>query len=280
MPLRKNRTFTTTALTVCCAATLALPGTASAFSWRDFFSQARQRTQQTVETTQQTTEQVAEQSTDTAGGAVEQTEDTAGEVVDGATNTAAQDVAPAKRGACQPLPTTQAFAKFGDNADYYSVPGGDFENGAPGWTLRRGARVTLGNESLGVQDGRYSLDLPVGATATSPEFCVDETQPTFRFAAKLSALDAGYAAIVLYRDTEGTLQQAQFTSATDGTFYNGASGWNPSAINPLATHIPLIGGGKTASVQLMFVGTQRAYGRWVFARAKIDSVMVDPYRRG
>ena len=36
--------------------------------------------------------------------------------------------------------------------------------------------------------------LPVGAVAVSPEFCVDESHPHFRFAAKPSNSMAGYAA--------------------------------------------------------------------------------------
>ncbi len=183
--------------------------------------------------------------------------------------------------ACTPLPTQQSFAKFGDTAQYYLAPGGTFESGTTaGWTLSGGASFVSGNETIGVTSGSRSLSLPVGATATSPSFCVDETQPSFRFAARLSSLDAGYAAVVLYRDAAGKLTNAQFTSSTLGTFYNGASGWNPSAISPLATKIPLLSTEATATVQLKFIGTTKAYGMFVGARSFIDSVMVDPYRRG
>ncbi|MDO9355532.1 MAG: hypothetical protein Q7T55_17655 [Solirubrobacteraceae bacterium] len=183
---------------------------------------------------------------------------------------------------CTPLPTKQAFSKWGDTAEYYPAPGGSFETGTTtGWKLTTGAKIVSGNETLGVTSGSKALQLPVGATATSPEFCVDETQPSFRFASKVSSLDGGYAAIVLYRDTEGKIKQAQFTSSALGTYYNKATDWNPSAVSPLATKIPLLsGGGKMATVQLMFVGTTKAYGIFVGAKATIDSVMVDPYRRG
>lgn len=183
--------------------------------------------------------------------------------------------------ACTPMPTTQAFSKYGDTASYFMAPGGSFESGTTaGWTLTSGASFVSGNDNLGVTSGSRSLSLPVGATATSPAFCVDESLPSFRFAAKLSSLDAGYVAQVIYRDASGTTKATQFTSSADGTYWNGNAAWNPSAISPLATEIPLTQDGGIASVQLRFVGVTKAYGYFVAARASIDSVMIDPYRRG
>ncbi|MDQ8044619.1 MAG: hypothetical protein AAGC46_04275 [Solirubrobacteraceae bacterium] len=181
---------------------------------------------------------------------------------------------------CTPMDTTQSFAKYGDDSDYYLAPGGSFESGGPAWTLTGGAKIVSGNESLGVSSGSKALQLPVFATATSPAFCVDASNPSFRFASKLSSLDGGYAAIVIYRNAAGKVTSSQFTSSADGTFYNGATAWNPSDVSPLATNIPLLAGGGTASVQLQFVGTTKAYGMFVGSTATIDSVMVDPYRRG
>ncbi len=182
--------------------------------------------------------------------------------------------------ACTPLATTQAFAKFGDAREYYPAPGGSFENGGPGWTLTSGARIVSGNENLGVQSGSKALELPVGGTATSPAFCVDQSQPSFRFGARLSSLDGGYAALVVYRNDAGQVTKTTFTSSAAGTYFNGSTSWNPSAISPLATKIPLTSADATASVQITFVGTTKSYGQWVGAKAYVDSVMVDPYRRG
>ena len=69
------------------------------------------------------------------------------------------------------------------------APGGGFESGTAGWSLTGGAKIVNGNESFGwfqgsALNGSKSLALPVGATATSPAFCVDETNPHFRFMAK------------------------------------------------------------------------------------------------
>ncbi|MDO9354141.1 MAG: hypothetical protein Q7T55_10625 [Solirubrobacteraceae bacterium] len=190
--------------------------------------------------------------------------------------------------ACVPQPTTKAFAKFGDTADYSVAPGGNFESTA-GWTLKGGAKLVSGNESLGVLGGSKSLSLPLGATATSPAFCVDETNPHFRFASKPDNAVAGYAAVVLYRDSAGKVKEAKFTSSAFQAW--GAGKWAASSISPLATKIPLLsGGGKTASVQIMFVSTGNptavGVGFWgkfaagAIGKVSIDSLMIDPYRRG
>ncbi len=111
----------------------------------------------------------------------------------------------AANAACIPAPTTKAFAKIGDSADYSPAPDGGFEQGAAGWKLTGGAKVVSGNETLGlltgsILSGNRSLSLPVGSTATSPEFCVDETHPYFRFMAKATSAMSGYKAVVIYRD--------------------------------------------------------------------------------
>lgn len=203
-------------------------------------------------------------------------------------------VAPAvASAACVQAPTTKAYAKVGDNADYSVAPGGDFESGAAGWTLTGGAKVVGGNESLGffkgsILPGSKSLALPVGAVATSPEFCVDETNPYFRFMAKPDSSMSGYQAIVIYRNAAGKVTNAQFTSSADIKWGEGS--WSASAVSPLATKIPLTAANPTASVQLMFVstGNQVAVGIGFWGKftggdvgqTMIDSVMVDPYRRG
>ncbi len=187
--------------------------------------------------------------------------------------------------ACTALPTTKAFSKYGDQADYSVAPGGDFEGSTP-WTLTGGAKIAAGNEPLGVAKGNKALFMPLASTATSPEFCVDETNPYFRFVMK-SAHKGGYLAMVLWRNDAGQLTQAEFTSSAYVTLLESA--WSPSAVSPLATKIPL-GSGKAASVQLKLISTgNQNYSSTnilgtlasnVFGSVTIDSVMVDPYRRG
>lgn len=208
--------------------------------------------------------------------------------------TAAVAAAPAAASAaCVQAPTTQAFSKVGDTAQYSLAPGGSFEAGTAGWTLTSGAKVVNGNESLGflkgsVVAGSKSLALPVGATATSPEFCVDETNPYFRFMTKADSSMAGFKAIVIYRNAAGAITNAQFTSSQEISWGDG--NWGASKVSPLATKIPLSGANATASVQLSFVSTGNqvalGIGGWgkltggSVGQTLIDTVMVDPYRRG
>jgi hypothetical protein len=209
-------------------------------------------------------------------------------VVAAAATTAAAAVATAAPAAaptgCVQQAATPAFSAYKDPALYSLAPGGNFESTA-GWTFTGGAKVVSGNETLGVASGSKSLSLPLGATATSPQFCVDDSNPYFRFAAKADNSLAGYLAVVLYRDTNGKLNQAQFVSSADSSWSAGK--WSPSAISPLATKIPLLSGGNTASVQIMFVSTGNLlsmvslWGKFALGAvgsSSIDSLMVDPYR--
>ncbi|MEH3052588.1 MAG: hypothetical protein PGN13_01075 [Patulibacter minatonensis] len=198
---------------------------------------------------------------------------------------AAAAPAAASAAACTPLPTTKAFGKYGDKADYSLAPGGNFE-GTNTWTLTGGAKVQSGNDGAGITSGSKSLFMPITSTATSPEFCVDETNPYFRFMMS-STHKGGYIAAVLWRDAAGKLTQAQFTSSAYATLLS--SGWQPSAVSPLAVKIPL-GSGAAATVQLKLISTgNQSYADTnllgslasnLFGSVSIDSVMVDPYRRG
>jgi hypothetical protein len=195
--------------------------------------------------------------------------------------------------ACDPTEATRAFAKIGDNADYTPAPGGNFESGSGGWTFSGGARIVSGNESLGwfrgsIVPGSKALSLPLGASATSPEFCVDASHPTFRFMARPENALAGYKAIVIYRDADGDVTTSEFVSSSQTNWSPG--GWDASPASPLATKIPLDGPDETAAVRLRFVSTGNplavGIGLWGYltggtvGTTNIDSVMVDPYRRG
>lgn len=201
------------------------------------------------------------------------------------TGIAAGAAASTASAACEQLPTTKAFSRYGDQADYSLAPGGGFE-GTNTWALTGGAKVQSGNDSTGATTGSRSLFMPLGSTATSPEFCVDETNPHFRFAMK-SANKGGYVAAVLWRNSSGQLTQAEFTSSAYVTTLS--STWAPSALSPLATKLTL-GTDNAATVQLKIISTGNQ--NWadtnilgtlasnLFGSVAIDSVMVDPYRRG
>lgn len=81
-----------------------------------------------------------------------------------------------------PCPTpavSQPFLSWGDTAWYTPAPGVTPDSfTAAGWTLSGGATVT----STTLADGQTGpvLDLPPGASATSPMVCVDSNEPTAR----------------------------------------------------------------------------------------------------
>ncbi len=92
---------------------------------------------------------------------------------------------------------------FKDKRDYFVAPEGDFENPQlPGWQLEGGARVSDGGSAHAVLGTAHalSLTLPPGASATSPEMCIDLNYPTFRFFATqlLEDTDAELAVDVIY----------------------------------------------------------------------------------
>lgn len=218
---------------------------------------------------------------------------------------------------CTPLPTTKAFQKVdGDTADYSLGPDGGFENGGAGWTFTGGARVVSGNETLGVSSGKKHLMMPLNAAATSPAFCVDQTQPHFRFVYKVdNASLSGFVAYVVFRDAAGKITNIQLVSSRGISLT--PTLWQASPASPLATLIPLDGSTKSASVQLRIialspvdivkdfsdaiigdnaltslvasvggaatglVGTiTGSVSQLLNIGVSIDSVMVDPYRRG
>lgn len=179
---------------------------------------------------------------------------------------------------CPAQPTTKAYAKFGDQADYSPVPGGSFENGTAGWTLIT-SRLAFGNDGHNVIPGQRSVSLGGGlaagfATVISPKFCVDKTHPYFRFMLRPMGAVGALATFILHKDQSGKLVRSLIASNINPTFMPGY--WRPSALNPLSVNIPLLEAGGTASVQLMFVSPLSLNGPGYY----IDNVMVDPYRRG
>lgn len=214
---------------------------------------------------------------------------------------------------CTPLPTTKAFDQVdGDKADYTVAPGGGFEYGAQPWKLTGAARVVVGNEPLGIRPGYRSLRLPLGSSATSPEFCVDKTKPHFRFAFKVdNAWLAGFVALVIHRNAGGEVTNVELTSSKRTTLT--PTRWQATDPSPLATLLPL-DDDQTATVQVKILslipadfvddlmtriaGENRYREAMLNAQAiyeqtlaaawspfanigvTVDAVMVDPYRRG
>ena len=85
---------------------------------------------------------------------------------------------------CPSQPVTQPFAQFGDTNSYFLAPGGSFEGNQwqNGWNLNN-AQITQGNETYHVNGAgdNQSLTINGGGSASSPDFCLDSTMPSFRF---------------------------------------------------------------------------------------------------
>jgi hypothetical protein len=176
----------------------------------------------------------------------------------------------AAQAACPSAATTKAFKQFGDNADYSIAPAGDFESGATGWTLASSS-VGTGNEKYMVHGSGDSHSLAIKATGTalSPAFCVDITEPMFRFFATQTS--GSWATLVVklrWTDSRGSVN-----TTTVGSL-NGLTDWLPSMPLPLSTTLPLWQSRGTLSVQLLF-DPENYGGNW-----SIDDVYIDPYARG
>jgi hypothetical protein len=153
-------------------------------------------------------------------------------------------------------PAARTFARWLDPAHYVPAPGGGFEPGSPSWTLARGARVVPGNASQHVGGGgdAYALELPPGASATSPATCVGLAEPTFRMFAT-----GPLTGLVLAQAVYGPI----------GIPAGVATG------GPWAPTLPMLTGAglpsRSFSIRLTNIGV---------GTMRVDDVYIDPYRRG
>lgn len=178
---------------------------------------------------------------------------------------------------CPELPTTKAFQKYGDDADYALLTRGDFETGTSGWNLFN-AKTVAGNETGGVVVGKRSLALGGGwvsgpTVVSTPEFCVSSDHPYFRYMLKANGTVGLLATFISYKDSSGSLVQQQVTSNVATNLFPGK--WKPSELNPLSIKLP-IAPGQTKKVRLLFVSPLSVGA----ASYNIDNVLIDPYRRG
>jgi hypothetical protein len=167
---------------------------------------------------------------------------------------------------CPDTPVAQPFTPWGDTADYFLAPGGDFEHGVADWTLRAGAAVVDGNEPFRViapTDTR-SLQLPAGSSAVSAPFCIGAEHRTMRYVARAAAwssLDVD----VLYTDPAGRPREV------DAGVLTGAGRWAPTEILPMVVNRMAAAYDNAMSVRLRF--TPRGNVAWT-----VDDVLIDPYR--
>jgi hypothetical protein len=163
------------------------------------------------------------------------------------------------------LQTTKPFLRWGDSANYVLMPGGSFESGTPAWSLSGGARIVRGNEPFYVRaagDG-YSLELPVGSTATTPPNC-------FAFGdwkARYFVVGSGgkvRVTVVVRSLLLGVV------SILDGGTARAGSTWQPSpAVGLTLTNLTGLLAVDAVSLRFSSVGS---------APVRIDDVYLDPWK--
>lgn len=175
-------------------------------------------------------------------------------------------------GACGDRPFSKPFLPWLDPMNYTLAPGGNFESGARGWTLKGGAAIVTGNEPWKTSGaGSRSLYLPSGSTAMTPPICVETLDPTVRYFAKnrgIVALSSLVVEVVLL-DSSG-----RPVLALPAGVHTGFSSWHPSLPGVALLNLTAILNGGKADVAFRF----RPVG--LGAKWQIDDLYVDPLKMG
>jgi len=159
--------------------------------------------------------------------------------------------------------TGHPFAQFGDAHAYYGFANNGFESGSNGWTLSGGASVGRGNEPWLVNGaGSHSLNLPTGAGATSPSFCINLLDPAIRAFAR-GTTGGDLKIQVIFHGLTGNL-----TGILNVADLTGTNGWAPTSRVSSSLALPLL----TVSAQIRVTA---ASGTW-----QVDDAFVDPYING
>jgi hypothetical protein len=168
---------------------------------------------------------------------------------------------------CDGSTLSQPFLQWWDPGSYELAPSGNFEGSLAGWTLTGGAQQVPGSETFGVTGsvGSYSLSLPNGATASSPQACVDAAYPSFRFFTLSETPGTIVTASVTYTSPLGTVTVPVGVVAP-------TSSWEPTPVFLTGSAVPALLGNGITNVQLEFSASGGA--------AQIDDVFIDPWSRG
>jgi len=164
---------------------------------------------------------------------------------------------------CPQVPTTQAFAAYGDTNAYFAAPGGTF-NGFASWTKQGRADLVGGFNLLDATPGPLGSEaagLDNGEGVTSTSFCVDRTMPHLRFVARYES--GGQLDVLATTRYNGSSDSNSGSISPDDH-----RGWQPSRYIELKTGSIPYGESATATV------TFKSQGKW-----RVDDVAVDPYRR-
>ena len=165
---------------------------------------------------------------------------------------------------CSYPAATEVFSPWKDQGHYELAPEGSLEGGGTGWTLSGGAGLVQANEDhfLNGAEDHTALELPFGASATSPPVCVDETTPSFRVMTEnLGGKGAKLHVTVTYELAKGPKTQQSDPPPAD-------KGWEP-----------------TPPLQLQTDGEAERVARITFtakdpkADYLVDDLYVDPFAR-
>lgn len=163
---------------------------------------------------------------------------------------------------CSARTTTAAFARWGDDNQYFVADGGTFERGATEWNRRGLAHSSFEQNPLGVAGpGWQSMQIPAGSSIESPEICVFQNEESVRFAYR-----APYAGASLRVDisVESNGQRATTTTTIKASTW----AWTVSPI----IDMPNL---RNAAGQQRIIITMRPLdllGGW-----QVDDVMIDPW---
>lgn len=178
----------------------------------------------------------------------------------------------ASAASCADPDTAPLLSSFDDDDLYALAPGGSFDEGPGGWQLDGGASVGASDGGLNVLGmNRGALSLPVGGSAMSPTFCVDERYPHFRFAYDQESADedSDVRVEVIYPG----LEKDNVRKATDLKAKHGR-GWSLSnrvKLNPTR-------GLKRGGWRLLAVRISVRDGK-PGTRVRVDDVLIDPMMR-
>jgi hypothetical protein len=158
----------------------------------------------------------------------------------------------------------KSFAAWGDQNDYFVMPGGTFESSTSGWTLESGANVVVDQAPWRVNGPGHqrALALPAGSRVNTPTICVARGEESMRLFVK----SPGVAGARLKVEMTVSNSRGSWTAVM---WVNGSRpGWAPS--NPLGYPDVRLRS-ATQDVKFAFSPAGTA-ATWV-----IDDVMVDPF---
>jgi hypothetical protein len=167
--------------------------------------------------------------------------------------------------ACDYPDAEQVFAPWNDQGYYQLAPEGSFEAGASGWTLRNGAALVT-DEGTRPHEGAQeatAVELPYGASATSPPVCVDESTPSFRVLVDNVGEEGDRLRVVVSYERQPLLKGRVSDVQSDPE-----AGWVPSQSLKLGTEHE---GERVARITLVGKDPGGVY--------RVDDLYVDPFAR-